>query len=178
MANAAEQWVTVATGLTEARVNELALVLTARGVPFQRQPGACAAGSSGCRSPMRRPPPPSSRSIATRTRARSARGRSRRSATGRAGVVWYVATLLAVFFALHADLFNRDWLGAGRLEAGAAARRRVVARRHGADGAPRARSLGRQPRVRRVLRLLRRPLSRHGRRLARGAARGRRAPTC
>ena len=28
MANAAEQWVTVATGLTEARANELALVLT------------------------------------------------------------------------------------------------------------------------------------------------------
>ena len=37
---------------------------------------------------------------------------------GRAGVIWYVATLLAVFFALHTDVFNRDWLGAGRLEAG------------------------------------------------------------
>ena len=35
----AEQWVTVATGLTEARANELALVLTARNVPFQRQAG-------------------------------------------------------------------------------------------------------------------------------------------
>ena len=33
MADAAEHWVTVATRLTEARVNELALVLTARGVP-------------------------------------------------------------------------------------------------------------------------------------------------
>ena len=32
-----EQWVTVATRLTEARINELALVLTARGVPYQRQ---------------------------------------------------------------------------------------------------------------------------------------------
>ena len=38
MADAAEQWVTVATRLTEARINELALVLTARGVPYQRQP--------------------------------------------------------------------------------------------------------------------------------------------
>ena len=39
MSNAAEQWVTVATGLTEARANELSLVLIARGVPFQRQQG-------------------------------------------------------------------------------------------------------------------------------------------
>ena len=31
-------------------------------------------------------------------------------------------TLLAVFFALHTDLFNLDWLGAGRLEAGGAVR--------------------------------------------------------
>ena len=36
---AADQWVTVAIGLTDARANELALVLTARNVPFQRQPG-------------------------------------------------------------------------------------------------------------------------------------------
>jgi len=39
MANGAEQWVTVATGLTEARANELALVLIARNLPFQRQAG-------------------------------------------------------------------------------------------------------------------------------------------
>ena len=38
MAHAADQWVTVAIGLTEARANELALVLTARNIPFQRVP--------------------------------------------------------------------------------------------------------------------------------------------
>ena len=80
MADAAEQWVTVATRLTEARVNELALVLTARGVPYQRQAGQSAAGSSGCRSAWRPRRRPSSPSIGTRTRGRSARGRSRKSA--------------------------------------------------------------------------------------------------
>ena len=35
----AEQWVTVATNLTEARANELGLVLTARNLPFNRQSG-------------------------------------------------------------------------------------------------------------------------------------------
>ena len=118
MADAAEHWVTVATRLTEARVNELALVLTARGVPYQRQL-ASAAGSYGCRSPWLLRRPPSSRSTGTRTRGRSARGLSRRWARAGPACVWYGARLLAVFFALHTDLFNRDWLGAGRLEAGA-----------------------------------------------------------
>jgi membrane associated rhomboid family serine protease len=40
-------------------------------------------------------------------------------AEGRAGAIWYVAVLIAVFFALHVDLLDRDWLTAGRLDAGA-----------------------------------------------------------
>ena len=118
MADAAEQWVTVATRLTEARVNELALVLTARGVPFQRQPGLRRLGALGA---ARRCAPAAAteltlyrhenaRQIGTRPIEEVGDGPGRR--------LWYVATLLAVFFALHADLFNRDWLGAGRLEAG------------------------------------------------------------
>jgi membrane associated rhomboid family serine protease len=39
--------------------------------------------------------------------------------TGRSGALWYVTALLAVFFALHTDLFGFDWLRAGRVDAGA-----------------------------------------------------------
>ena len=59
---------------------------------------------------------------------------------GRAGVVWYGATLLAVFFALHTDIQSR--LARRRAaRSGAVARRRMVASHHGAHVAHRARSL-------------------------------------
>ena len=113
----AEQWVTVATGLTEARANELALVLTARGVPFQRQPG-----SRGWELWVPLGEAPAAATELTLYRHENAGQVGTRPleevGEGRAGVLWYVATLLAVFFALYANLFNRDWLGAGRLEAG------------------------------------------------------------
>jgi membrane associated rhomboid family serine protease len=113
----AEQWVTVATGLTEARVNELALVLTARGVPFQRQPGL-----RGWELWVPLLDAPAAAAELTLYRHENAREIGARPleevGAGKAGVAWYVATLLAVFFALHTSLFNRDWLGAGRLEAG------------------------------------------------------------
>jgi hypothetical protein len=149
----AEQWVTVATGLTEARANELALVLTARGVPFQRQ-----AASSGWELWVPLADAPAAATELTLYRRENAKAIGTRPleevGAGRAGVLWYVTTLLAVFFALHVDLFQRDWLAAGRLEAGpfwdcewwrAVTALTVTA----------ARSFGRQPGLRRVLRLLR-----------------------
>ena len=117
MSNAAEQWVTVATGLTEARANELALVLTARGVPFQRQ-----AGFRGWELWVPLADAPTAATELTLYRHENAKAVGTRPleevGAGRAGVTWYVATLLAVFFALHVDLFQRDWLAAGQLQAG------------------------------------------------------------
>jgi rhomboid protease GluP len=113
----AEQWVTVATGLTEARINELALVLTARGVAFQRQPGV-----RGWELWVQIKDAPAAATELTLYRHENAREVGTRPLEevggGRAGALWYAATLLAVFLALHANFFNRDWLGAGRLEAG------------------------------------------------------------
>jgi rhomboid protease GluP len=118
MANAAEQWVTVATGLNEARANELALVLTARGVPFQRLPA-----SRGWELWVPLADAPAAATELTLYRHENAREIGTRPleevGAGRAGVLWYAATLLAVFFALHTYLFARDWLAAGRLEGGA-----------------------------------------------------------
>jgi len=115
--SAADQWVTVAIGLTEARVNELALVLTARSVPFQRQPGRRGwelwvplAHAPAAASELTLYAHENARQIGTKP--------LEQVGAGKAGVAWYVATLLAVFFALHSRLFARDWLGAGRLEAG------------------------------------------------------------
>lgn len=117
MADAAEQWVTVATRLTEVRVNELALVLTARGVPYQRQPTQ---GGWELWVPLAMAPVAATE--LTLYKYENARQIGARPldevGEGRGGVICYVATLLAVFVALHADFFNRDWLGAGRLEAG------------------------------------------------------------
>jgi membrane associated rhomboid family serine protease len=117
MANTAEQWVTVATDLTEARVNELALVLTARGVPFQRQPGV-----RGWELWVPLGDAPAAATELTLYRHENALKIGTRPleefGAGRAGVLWYVAILLAVFFALHAYVWGRDWLAAGRLEAG------------------------------------------------------------
>jgi membrane associated rhomboid family serine protease len=114
---AVEQWVTVAIGLTDARFNELALVLTARSVPFQRQ-----AGRRGWELwvPMAHAPAAATElTLYAHENARQIGTRPLEEVgAGKAGVIWYVATLLAVFFAVHARLFARDWLGAGRLEAG------------------------------------------------------------
>jgi membrane associated rhomboid family serine protease len=118
MADAAEQWLTVATGLTDARANELALVLIARGIPFQRQPGL-----RGWELWVPLADAPAAATELTLYRHENALQIGTRPVeevgTGPEGVLWYVATLLAVFLALHANLFNYDWLGAGRLEAGA-----------------------------------------------------------
>ena len=105
---------------------------------------------------------------------RSARGRSRRSAPGAPACSGTSRRCWPCSSRCTASLFNRDWLGAGRLEAGPLLdgewwRAVTPLTLHIELDSPR-----RQPRVRRVLRLLRRPVSRHGRRLARRAARGER----
>jgi len=113
----AEQWVTVATGLTEARANELSLVLIARNVPFQRQ-----AGARGWELWVPLADAPTAATELTLYRHENAKAVGTRPleeiAAGRAGVLWYVGTLIGVFFALHVDLFQRDWLAAGQLRAG------------------------------------------------------------
>jgi len=114
----AEQWVTVAIGLTEARLNELALVLIARGVPFERR-----AGPTGFELWVPLALAPAAATELTLYRHENAREIGTRPieevGDGRPGVVAYVVTLFAVFVALHADLFYYDWLGAGGLRAGA-----------------------------------------------------------
>jgi membrane associated rhomboid family serine protease len=114
----AEQWVTVATGLTEARANELGLVLTARNVPFQRQ-----AGQFGWELWVPLADAPVAANELTLYRHENSKPVGTRPVeevgAGRAGVIWYLATLVFVYFALHVGLFDRDWLAAGRMEAGA-----------------------------------------------------------
>ena len=113
-----EQWVTVAIGLTEARLNELALVLTARGVTFERR-----MGPAGFELWVPLQMAPVAATELTLYRHENALEIGTRTieevGDGRAGVIAYVVTLLAVFVALHADLFYYDWLGAGGLRAGA-----------------------------------------------------------
>jgi membrane associated rhomboid family serine protease len=115
---AVDQWVTIATGLTDVQANDLALVLIARGVPFQRQPSP-----RGWELWVPLANAPAAASELTLYRRENARQIGTRLVeevgAGRVGAVWYVATLLAVFFALHVDLFHRDWLGAGRIDSGA-----------------------------------------------------------
>jgi rhomboid protease GluP len=117
MVDTADQWVTVATGLTDTRANELALVLIARGVPFQRQPGA-----RGWELWVPLADAPTAATELTLYRHENARQIGVRPLDevdeGRAGVLWYVAVLLTVFFALYSDLFGKDWLAAGGLDAG------------------------------------------------------------
>jgi membrane associated rhomboid family serine protease len=118
MDNAAEQWITVATGLSDARANELALVLIARDVPFQRR-----AGHGGWELWVPQTRAPEAATELTLYRHENAREIGARPLAeigdGRFGVAAYLATLLVAFVALHADLLYLDWLGAGRLEAGA-----------------------------------------------------------
>lgn len=118
MGNAADEWVTVAIGLTEARANELALVLIARNVPFQRVPAL-----RGWEIWVPLADAPAAATELTLYRHENTREIGTRPleeiGEGRGGVLWYVATLLAVFLALHTDFLGRDWLAAGRLDAGA-----------------------------------------------------------
>lgn len=117
MGRSAEQWVTVATGLSEARVNELALVLTARGVPYERQPAL-----RGWELWVPLADAPAAAAELTLYAHENARQVGQRPleevGAGKSGVAWYAATLLVVYFALHNDLFGLDWLRAGRLAAG------------------------------------------------------------
>jgi membrane associated rhomboid family serine protease len=112
-----EQWVTVAIGLTEARLNELALVLTARNVPFERR-----MGPAGLELWVPLQMAPAAATELTLYRHENALEIGTRTieeiGDGRAGVIAYVVTLLAVFVALHADLFYYDWLSAGRFDGG------------------------------------------------------------
>jgi membrane associated rhomboid family serine protease len=118
MTNVAEQWVTIAIGLTEARTNELALVLTARGVPFERR-----AGAAGFELWVPLAMAPVAATELTLYRHENALEIGARPleevGDGRPGVAVYGVLLLSAFIALHTDLFALDWLGAGRLEAGA-----------------------------------------------------------
>jgi membrane associated rhomboid family serine protease len=118
MADPADQWVTVATRLTESRSNELALVLTARGVPFQRQ---LALGGWELWVPLAMAPVAATElTLYRHENLRQSGARPLEDiGAGRAGVLWYVAVLLAMFYALHTDLFGFDWLRAGRVDAGA-----------------------------------------------------------
>jgi rhomboid protease GluP len=118
MSDVAEQWVTVAIGLTEARLNELALVLIAREVPFQRR-----LGPAGFELWVPLASAPAAAAELTLYRHENTRAVGARQIEEVAGgwpiVVGYCATLLFVFLALYADPFDHDWLGAGRLDAAA-----------------------------------------------------------
>jgi rhomboid protease GluP len=114
----AEQWVAVAVGLDEARANEFALVLIARGIAHQRQRGA-----KGLEIWV----PVESAAAAAEELGQYRRENSRRVGVrplehvpGSApGVLVYVGVLIAVFVAGHESLFGLDWYGAGMLQASA-----------------------------------------------------------
>jgi len=116
----AEQWVTVATGLSEARINELALVLTARGVPYERRPGRV-----GWELWVPLLSAPIAAAELTFYRHENAREIGARPleevGDGASGVSWYAGVLLAVFVALHTDAFGVDWLRVGRIDGAAVA---------------------------------------------------------
>jgi membrane associated rhomboid family serine protease len=111
----AEQWVTVAVGLDEARANELALVLIARGIPHERQ-----AGATGLELWV----PIGSAAAAAAELGQYRRENARRVGArplelvgpGWPGVAAYLVVLLTVFVAARESLFGLDWYGAGRLE--------------------------------------------------------------
>ncbi len=114
----AEQWVTVAVGLNEARANELALVLIARDIPHQRQ-----AGATGLELWV----PVDRAAAAAAEIGQYRRENARRVGTrpldlvgpGWPGVAAYLVVLLTVFVAARESLFGLDWYGAGMLQAGA-----------------------------------------------------------
>jgi rhomboid protease GluP len=118
MDDGAEQWVAIVEGLDEARANELALVLIARGIAHQRQ-----RAPAGIEIWV---------PVASASAAATELGQYRRENSRRVGarpldhvagsapaVLAYVGALLAVFVAGHESLFGRDWYGAGLLQASA-----------------------------------------------------------
>jgi rhomboid protease GluP len=113
----AEPWVAVAVGLDEARANELALVLVARGFAHQRQTGVAG---------LELWVPATSAAAAAAELAQYRRENARRVGArpleyvgpGWPGVAAYVLVLLVVFVAARESLLGLDWFGAGRLEAG------------------------------------------------------------
>lgn len=118
MSDVTEQWVTVAIGLTEARLNELALVLIARDVPFQRR-----VGPSGFELWVPLGSAPAAAAELTLYRHENSRAVGARPLE-EVGEGWplllgYCGLQIFVFVALYADPFDHDWLGAGRLDAGA-----------------------------------------------------------
>jgi membrane associated rhomboid family serine protease len=114
----AEEWVTVATGLDEARANDLALVLTARGLVFERRravagwelwvPFAEAAAAAAEIGQYRRE---NLRAVGPRELTQ----------LGGAwyGVAAFAVVLMALYVALHEYLLGFDWLGAGRAQSAA-----------------------------------------------------------
>ncbi|HVY65726.1 MAG TPA: rhomboid family intramembrane serine protease [Gammaproteobacteria bacterium] len=114
----AEPWVAVAVGLTEGGANELALVLIARGIAHRRQ-----AGVAGLELWVPAAFAPVAAAELTQYRRENLRRVGERPlrsiGAGWPGVATYVAVLLVVFVATRESLFGLDWLGAGRLEAGA-----------------------------------------------------------
>jgi rhomboid protease GluP len=117
MDGGAEHWVTVATGLTEARVNELAFVLMARGLAHERQRGA-----RGWELWVPYELAEAAADELTQYRLENAKAvgpRELEQLRGAwRGVAVYVAVLAFVFVALRLALFGFDWLGAGRSLAG------------------------------------------------------------
>lgn len=118
MSGTAEQWVSIAVGLDEARANDLSLVLTARGIVHQRQPGV-----SGWELWVPLAAAPAAAAELTLYRRENARAIGQRTieevGEGWSGVIAYVFVLSFVFAARRADFFDRDWLAAGNLAAGA-----------------------------------------------------------
>jgi membrane associated rhomboid family serine protease len=112
-----ERWVMVAAGLDEARANELALVLIARGIAQQRRAGVSglelwvpADGAGVAAAELKQYRRENARRVGVRPLRYVARGWP--------GVAAYAAVLLAVFVAAHESLLGLDWYGAGRFEAG------------------------------------------------------------
>jgi membrane associated rhomboid family serine protease len=114
----AEQWVTIALGLDEARANEFALVLIARGIPHQRRPG-----STGLELWVPVDSAAAAAAELKQYRSENARRVGLRPlefvGPGWPGVAAYLAVLLVVFVAARESVFGLDWYGAGMLEAGA-----------------------------------------------------------
>lgn len=118
MSDVAEQWVTVAIGLTEGRLNELALVLIARDVPFQRR-----VGPSGFELWVPLVHAPAAAAELTLYRHENTRAVGTRPleevGAGWPLVAGYCFATIAVFVAFYVDPFDHDWLGGGRVDAAA-----------------------------------------------------------
>lgn len=113
-----DPWICVATGLDDARANDLALVLIARGIAHQRQQGA---GGWDLWVPLASAEAAAAELTLYRRENARAIGPRRLEELGDGwpGVIVYSAVLLFVFVALHSSWLYRDWLGAGLLDAGA-----------------------------------------------------------